>query len=404
MKICAPEQIKAVVVEVPTSKSIANRLLIIKALAGSGEIIDLSKAKDTKVLDVLLSKMPSVLDVGHAGTAFRFLTAYLAIQKGTFTLTGSNRMKQRPIGILVDALTKLGANITYLENEGFPPLKIIGAPLKGREVTVNSEVSSQFISALMLIAPYLENGLKINLQGKQVSQPYLDMTASLMTKCGVDVLMDKKSIYISKSSYKLQSIKVEKDWSAIAFWYEMVCLGRLSSLQIKGVQEKSIQGDKAVIELFKNLGVETIFNDGNLCLSYKQSLVSNHFSSIDFTDFPDLTQPYVVALSYLETSQKITGISTLKNKETNRGAALKQELAKFGGDVLVSDDEIKMISKINQNSKLPIKTYQDHRMAMAFAPLAFVFGEIDIENPSVVEKSYPEYWNQLQNIGFRLIV
>lgn len=248
----------ALEVDVSTSKSISNRLLIIQALSGSGNIIGLSEAEDTQILHNLLTEMPAVMDVGHGGTTFRFLTAYLAIQKGTFILTGSERMKQRPIGILVDVLNILGADITYMEEQGYPPLQITGKKLTGRRVEVNAGRSSQFISALMLIAPYIENGVEIVMKGNRVSTPYLEMTAELMSECGVEVKGVEDRICVSQGRYLFEYKEVEKDWSAISFWYELVGIGKIKSLLIRDVKKETIQGDQAVIGLFQVLGIDSV--------------------------------------------------------------------------------------------------------------------------------------------------
>lgn len=401
MRVIPPNIFKSATVEVPSSKSISNRLLIIQALAQHGQIVGLSDAKDSVVLKDALDKLPSELNVGHAGTAFRFLTAFLSIQIGEFILTGSNRMKKRPIKILVDALTSLGAEISYLEEEGFPPLKIRGGKLNGNRVTVDGGVSSQYITALMLIAPCLPEGLKIELSGNLVSKPYLEMTAKLMKECGVPVDFRQNEIIIPQGNYHFDSITVEKDWSAIAFWYELVCLGGAQNVVIRNVRDQSIQGDRRVIELFDGLGVKSEFTTEGLQLSY-----SNHNQSklelVNFISIPDLVQPFISTLVGLKKPLEISGTTTLKNKETDRGEALKQELFQFGGDLKIGDNSIKVQVCETQKSFVSIQTYEDHRMAMSLAPLALKFGELEILNPEVVEKSYPNFWKELEKVGFEI--
>lgn len=403
MKLFAPDIKSNVALEVPTSKSIANRLLIIQALSQAGEIIGLSEAKDTQILKSALKTKNSIIDVGHAGTSFRFLTAFLSIQEGTFILTGSYRMKQRPIGILVNALRELGADIMYLERDGFPPLQISGSPLSSKEITVNANISSQFITALMLIGPYLPSGLEIELRGEMVSLPYLQMTANLMQKCGIEAIIQENHISIPSGKYAFNSMEVEKDWSAIAFWYEWVAINQTEHLLVKDVKSESIQGDRAVAGLFEKLGVQSQFDAEGLHLSYHPVQKQKDFLEFDLNNTPDLAQPLIVTLAFLKQRAKVKGISTLKNKETDRGWALKQELLKFGIEIEVHDDLITVPGNQSlQKPTKPIHTYQDHRMAMAFAPLVGKFNQLEIENPDVVEKSYPFYWDAIVQLGVGL--
>lgn len=403
MKITAPHRIIDAPIALPSSKSISNRLLIIQALSKQGEIKDLSEAEDTTVLEKMLKETPSIMDVGHAGTAFRFLTAYLSMTEGEYVLTGSDRMKNRPIGILVDALRKLGADIQYTDKDGFPPLKIVGKPLQGGNISIKSNVSSQFISALMMIAPYMRNGLNINLVGDIVSQSYIEMTASLMRSCGVEIIYDASQIQIPHGEYKFESIIVEKDWSAASFWYELVLLGELKHLLLEGVKKESIQGDVNVSELFANFGVQSRFDDLGLHLSYTTPFANNLPRIVDFKNTPDLIQPFVVSLAAKNEQYVITGSRNLTYKETDRAQALKMELAKFGAYIDVADDSILVLKGVADSiTKLEVETYQDHRMAMSFAPLAVIYGELEIVNPDVVQKSYPDYWNQLVRIGFTI--
>ncbi|MFT4753034.1 MAG: 3-phosphoshikimate 1-carboxyvinyltransferase [Salibacteraceae bacterium] len=401
MKISAPKQLIDYPIEVPTSKSISNRLLMMQAMSGLGEIKDLSNAQDTQTLNALLTNMPAVMDVGHAGTAFRFLTAFLTIQKGTYLLTGSDRMKQRPIQVLVDALRQLGADITYLENEGFPPLKIKGGTILKGTIKVNARISSQFISALMMIGPYVDNGLEIQLANEPVSKPYIEMTAQLMRGCGVEVMYTNKGISIPSGAYSFSTYTIEKDWSSIGFWCELVVISKMSHLLIHKVTTDSIQGDREVLTLFKPLGLASHFDYKGLHLRFDESVISKTKKSIDFTNSPDLVQPFVATLAGISQSQTITGIITLKGKETDRCMALKKELLQFGSHLAYTENKMKVKAEKFTNPQEIVKTYQDHRMAMAFAPLAFKCGELNIQNPEVVNKSYPQYWSQLQKLGFQ---
>ncbi len=402
MKLAAPKILQDVAIELPASKSISNRLLIIQALSKKGQILNLSEAEDTKVLKTALEELPETIHVGHAGTAFRFLTAYLSVTPGIRILTGSERMKSRPIAPLVDALRDLGATVQYVEKEGFPPLKITGNSILGGEVHIEASVSSQFITALMLIGPTLRNGLKIHLTGNVVSLDYIKMTASLMRTCGAQVNLNKNAISVAPKPYSDFRIEVEKDWSAAAFWYELVLIGEIEHLLLKDVKSESIQGDSYVSELFGHFGVESLFDEVGLHLKFNKPQTNSLPRIVDFSTTPDLVQPFVVALSAVNESYVLAGTSTLQHKETNRGIALKQELAKFGGFIDVAPDSILTVQGINRSSapSFPIETYQDHRMAMCFAPLSMIYGTIEIENPEVVGKSYPNYWVQLQKLGF----
>jgi 3-phosphoshikimate 1-carboxyvinyltransferase len=348
----------------------------------------------------MLSTLPEIMDVGHAGTAFRFLTAFLAITNGSWVLTGSDRMKKRPIYPLVDALQQLGADIEYLESEGFPPLKINGKSLNGGEVTVDSSMSSQFMSALMMIGPKLKSGLTINTPGNIVSVSYIEMTKKLLRQSGAKLRSAELKIEIQNTNYDFGTIEVEKDWSAISFWYEIVLIQEIEHLLIRNVSENSIQGDAYVQELFKPFGIESKFDLEGLHLSYT-SPATELPTKIDLNSMPDLTQPFIVAMAAIGHEIEITGIQHLRHKETDRAEALKTELAKFGAELLVSNSSLTLKKGITQNSQIAVKTYQDHRMAMAFAPLTLMYNGIEIENPEVVAKSYPDFWVQLEKLGFK---
>ncbi|MGB0391506.1 MAG: 3-phosphoshikimate 1-carboxyvinyltransferase [Salibacteraceae bacterium] len=401
MKISAPKQILNSLVEVPTSKSISNRLLIINALSGAAKFTGLSLAEDTQILEKSLGQNHGEINIGHAGTAFRFLTSFLSIQKGEFVLTGSKRMQQRPIGPLVNALNSIGAQIEYLGKEGYPPLKITGTNIQGGILSIDAGISSQFISSLMLVAPYMSHGLTIELKGDIVSTPYLKMTSNLMKANGTELNWNNNGIKIASGKYSPSIIEIEKDWSSIAFWYEFVAISKIPQLLIKDVKQESIQGDSQVQVLFIRLGVESEFTPQGLVLRFSESLVNKRTQTFDLLDCPDLSQPLIVTLAALGINARVKGLTTLKNKETNRSEALKTELAKFGVKLEVTDDEIILTGTPIKKYTGTIETYEDHRMAMAFAPLSVLFGELKIVNPEVVSKSYPEFWGQLEGFGFK---
>ena len=388
-------------VTLPASKSISNRLLIIQALSAEGKITNLSDAEDTVVLQKLLREMPSVFDVGHAGTAFRFLTAFLSITKGEYILTGSDRMKQRPIAPLVDALRVLGANIQYLEQEGFPPLQIVGQELVGGTVEIESSTSSQFISALMLIAPNLKNGLEIVLAGDVVSKPYIEMTASLMKRCNARIDFTGNRIIMPPSNYIFSPIEVEYDWSAAGFWYELVAISKTPHLLLSGLKPESIQGDSRVVKLFELFGVQSNFDSAGLHLSYS-STEKKSPRLLDFKETPDLVQPFFAMIAAKNFPMVLTGTRNLQFKETDRLQAMKNELKKFGAEIDIATDSVLLLKGmgVGLNTSITIKTYNDHRMAMAFAPLALL-ANLEIENPEVVEKSYPNYWIEMEKLGFK---
>lgn len=419
------------VITLPSSKSISNRVLMIKALSGLDiKISNLSDAKDTQTLLQLLStKELATFDVGHAGTAIRFLTAFLAIKEGEFVLTGSERMQQRPIKILVDALRTLGAEIEYFNNEGFPPLKIKGKKLLGGEITIDGSVSSQYISALMLVAPYMENGLKINFEGQLISKPYLEMTLEIMKYFGAKLTWKEDAIEVKAGKYIAKDFYVEADWSAASYWCSMVALASKADITLLGLQKESLQGDAVVAKIYENFGVKTEYFDKGIRLTKNSNfrLRTSDFL-LNFTNCPDLAQTVAVTCAALNISAKLTGLSTLRIKETDRIAALQNELNKLGYNAEVENDDLiiarhEAISLPNQTSlrgtkqslstkeiALPrsaslamtsIKTYNDHRMAMAFAPLSLLY-PITIENPEVVIKSYPNFWEDLKRVGFSL--
>jgi len=405
MKNVISAPLKAVLgnIHIPSSKSISNRMLIIRSLAGSGATLhNLSDSDDTKVLSKALDTEADVKDVGHAGTAMRFLTAYLSTQAGDVTLTGSERMKQRPVGPLVNALKQVGARIDYLENEGCPPLRIQGGGLNGGSIAIEAGISSQFISALMMIGPMLEGGLNIELMGKVVSASYIEMTLSLMNYCGAGARFDGKTIAVPQGTYSLDNFRVESDWSGASYWYQVAALLPGSEITLPNLNQNSLQGDVALVQIFEPLGVRTTFNEEGLILrSLKQDLPEHY--SYDFTTCPDLVQTLAVSLCALGVPFRFTGTSTLRVKETDRISALQTELKKVGFVLNAEPDGAWLEwdgTRSDPESDPVIQTYHDHRMAMAFAPLAISLGKITIEDPGVVSKSYPGYWTDLEKAGF----
>jgi 3-phosphoshikimate 1-carboxyvinyltransferase len=390
------------VVTVPSSKSISNRLLILRRLAGSTfSISGLSEAEDTLLLEKLLRTQEEILDCKLAGTTFRFLTAYFAAQKGrSVVLTGSKRMMQRPIAPLVEVLNDLGAQIHYLEQAGFPPIRINGRDLSGGHIAVDATVSSQFISALLMIAPTLPNGLTVSLKGVVASRAYIKMTIALMQQCGVVVEEEGNYIKVNHQSYFPAIDRVEQDWSSASYWYEMAALSASADVFISGLSIKTIQGDVAVVELFKHFGVTTQEEKGGIRLrkSNNYDVDRTRVLKLDVKDCPDLVPAIAVCCAALGVEVYFSGVAHLRFKETDRIRSLQNELHKIG-TVAVYEQETLHLLKKKENlptSSVVINTYGDHRMAMAFAPLAWAFGEITIDQPDVVVKSYPRYWNEMK--------
>lgn len=387
-------------ITLPASKSISNRALIINALSYSPyEIENLSDCDDTNVMIKALDSNNTTFDIGAAGTAMRFLTAFLSKTVGEWVITGSKRMKERPIKLLVDALNSLGARIKYLENEGFPPLHIYGSALTGGEIRLNGGVSSQYISALMMIAPYMQKGLKIILEGNVISVPYILMTLNMMRDFGVKASFENNIIEIKPQSYQPVKYRVESDWSAASYWYEILAIAGEGRIFLKGLYQHSYQGDSKVAELFEQLGVQTEYQRDGVLLSTNNRDCSCF--EYDFVNQPDLAQTFAVTCCLKNIPFHFRGVQSLKIKETNRVAALITELNKFGyvlhepadGELVWEGQTI----PVHASETPSIKTYDDHRMAMAFAPAAFI-RPIVIENPGVVSKSYPGFWMDLEKI------
>ncbi len=435
IELWAPQHIKNTFLQLSGSKSISNRWLILNAVLELGLVIEnLSDAEDTVLLKNALQQIKgskkSKIDIQHAGSDMRFLTALLACREGEWTLTGSDRMKQRPIGELVTALKSLGANITYLEKEGFPPLLIRGQKLAGGNIEIDSGVSSQFVSALLLIAPSLEKGLTLTLKGRTVSMPYIDMTVSLLRSVGVLVeqkenliqvscqsnldrvipqgIVDMKPIPPSSSQGSSglllpSSIYVESDWSSASYWYAICALAGNAEIELGSLYKKSLQADSVLPLLYKDLGVKTTFKENSIVLSSIKPVIKDF--SHDFTNCPDIAQTLAVTCFGLGIKARLYGLSTLKVKETDRILALKTELEKCGAKIEITKESIDITPSGNETRiREPeiINTYNDHRMAMSFAPLALLYKSIKIEDPSVVRKSYGSFWEDLKSVGFNV--
>ncbi|MCA5004682.1 3-phosphoshikimate 1-carboxyvinyltransferase [Sphingobacterium bovistauri] len=396
-------------VQLTGSKSESNRALIIKALSqGKVTIENLSEADDTVLLTRALKvanaegEGQKTIDIGPAGTAMRFMTSYLNLIPGDFILTGTERMQQRPIGILVDALKTIGADVHYVKKAGFPPLHIEGKLFQSKDtVRIKGDVSSQYISSLLLIASSLKKGLKIEIEGELTSRPYVTMTLNMLAEAGIQHSWEENSIQILPQVAKETTIYVEPDWSAASYWYAMVALAEQAEIRLPGLKKNSLQGDIAIAEIMTHFGVKTTFEAKGILLQ-KVKLDSDK-TLFDFKECPDLAQTVIVVAAALKRNVSFTGLETLKIKETDRIAALQNEIGKFGAK-LTEDNEVYHLNadNVKEPDDISIFTYEDHRMAMAFAPLALVFERIQIEEPQVVEKSYPMYWEHLTLQGFSI--
>lgn len=386
------------------SKSESNRLLILQALYPSIQIENGSESDDSKVLAKALKNQHGEIDIHHAGTAMRFLTAYFAVQDGQeVVLTGSERMQERPIGVLVTALKDLGANIHYLKEEGYPPLKIQGRTLHKKKVRITAHVSSQFISALMLIGPSLEQGLIIELEGKVTSRPYIQMTLDLMRRCGFQGSFKEQTISIAAvKSVPKATLVVESDWSSASYFYSLVALSTDLEITLSSFSESSLQGDSALAILYKDFGVITEYDSQNHSIHLKKIEMSRSEGiRFDLSNTPDIAQTIAVTCFGLGMECHLSGLHTLKIKETDRLVALKTELEKLGAQVEVTEDSLHLFSSQSIAENCTIDTYHDHRMAMAFAPLA-VKVPITINDCEVVSKSYPTFWNDLKELGIEV--
>ncbi|HLT33900.1 MAG TPA: 3-phosphoshikimate 1-carboxyvinyltransferase [Aquaticitalea sp.] len=386
------------------SKSESNRLLLLQALFPQIQIGNLSNSDDSIVMKKALKSEERILDIHHAGTAMRFLTAFFAIQEGReVILTGSARMKERPIKILVDALNELGADISYLKTEGYPPLRITGKSITKNKVTLKANVSSQYISALLLIAPKLKNGLQLTLEGEITSIPYINMTLDLLYQIGVQNTFVENKINITPHSSPLTSctLIVESDWSSASYFYSMVALSPLgTSITLSSYNKNSLQGDSVLTEIYSRFGVTTNFNGSAITL-LKMRDCKLHTVNLHLQNSPDIAQTIVVTCYGLGIRCHLTGLHTLKIKETDRLVALKAEMEKFGADIDITEDSLTLKPSSAIKSGVRISTYNDHRMAMAFATLALKTS-IHIEDAMVVSKSYPTFWADLKSIGFKI--
>ena len=408
-RITAPAGLNTTV-KLPASKSISNRALIICALAGSKTLPEnLSDCDDTEVIVNALRDNPYEINIKAAGTAMRFMTAYLAVTPGEHVITGTERMKHRPIAVLVDALKQLGADISYVGENGFPPLRIRGKNLEGGELSIAGNISSQYISALLMIGPALKKGLALRLTGEIISRPYIDLTLWMMREFGADAEWSGvDTIVIKPQPYRQREYFIESDWSAASYWYEMVALNRKQDDEVRllGLMDGSKQGDSSVRYIFSLLGVKTIFED---CEQGQPTTVRLRNTGrcvprleYDFVSAPDLAQTFVACCCLMGVAFRFTGLQTLKIKETDRIEALKAEMLKLGyvikdvgGKELVWNGE-----RCAPSHAMGIDTYEDHRMALAFAPLSIKVGELLVNNPHVVTKSYPHYWEDLKDAGF----
>ena len=398
-------------VSIAGSKSETNRLLLLQALFPNITLENTSNSDDSEVMVKALATInhqPSTdnhfIDIHHSGTAMRFLTAYFAIQEGhEVVLTGSPRMKERPMQILVEALQQLGADITYEEAIGFPPLRIKGKKLIHSKVSLRANVSSQYISALLLIAPKLENGLHLTLEGELTSAPYIQMTLDLLNQIGVKTTFDTNEITVTPSAVEVQpsTIIVESDWSSASYFYSIIALSKTGTqITLSSFKQNSLQGDSALAEIYTSFGVETIFNQHNITLRKTNLQLTTYNAQLNNT--PDLAQTIIVTCFGLGLGCYLIGLRTLKIKETDRLKALETELTKFGATVTTTEDSISLEPTTVIHSNIKIETYNDHRMAMAFAPLALLV-PITILDAAVVSKSYPNFWNDLKSIGFQII-
>ena len=401
IKVTAPAKIHTTI-QLPSSKSISNRALIINALGnGTHHPENLSDCDDTRVMIRALNDDKETIDIMAAGTAMRFLTAYLSVTPGARIITGTERMQQRPIQVLVNALRELGADIEYVANDGFPPLRITGRKLRKDTISLPGNVSSQYISALLMIAPVLTNGLTIRLTGDIISRPYINLTLQLMNDFGVRAeWTDDHRLKVEPQAYHSTPFYVESDWSAASYWYQIVALSKEAEVTLPGLFKDSYQGDSQVAGIFRSLGVETIYKDKTVIL--KKNGKSVERLDYDFINQPDLAQTFVVTCALLNIPFRFSGLQSLKIKETDRMAALITEMRKLGyilhetdGSVLSWEGE-----RCTTEEHPAIDTYEDHRMAMAFAPTCLALPEILINNPQVVSKSYPRYWEDLRQAGF----
>ncbi len=384
-------------IQITGSKSESNRLLILQQFFPNLAIENLGNSDDAQLMQKALASNEIEVDIYHAGTAMRFLTAYFSVAEGRETiLTGSKRMKERPIKILVDALKSLGANIEYVENDGYPPIKIIGQKLTKHKVKIDGGVSSQYISALLLIAPSLESGLEIEFEGKITSVPYIKMTIGLLSALGIECSWDDTTVFVKpKKSINNTIAVVESDWSSASYYYSLAALSNDANITLSSYKKNSLQGDSALAEIYKQFGIETTFGENSI--NIKKTSSSKSHVEFDLVSSPDIAQTIAVTCFGLGVSCDLTGLHTLKIKETDRLVALKTEIEKLGGEVVITDKSLHLKASTKINKDILISTYHDHRMAMAFAPL-LLKTNLEIEDADVVSKSYPDFWKDIETI------
>ena len=388
-------------IDLEASKSISNRLLIIKEFCKTKfEIQNLSNAKDTKILNKILDSFETKKDINceDAGTALRFALAFLATKKGVWKISGSKRMHERPIKPLVDCLVKLGANIEYLEKKGFPPIKIKSKKLTGEKLSLPGDISSQFISALLMIAPKIEGGLSLEITSKVLSKPYIDMTLDLMSEFGIESCWENNLIKVEQQNYLGKNIRVENDWSSASFWYSFLALSKSGEIKIPNLYANSVQGDSVLSSIYLKLGIKTEFNESSITLSKTKTLAKE--IELDLSNYPDLALPILVTCCGLGIKTNLKGLESLKIKESDRLECIKKELEKFNVISSTSDSSI----KIKENQKIiqpkhTIECHNDHRIPMSIAPLCMRVGSIKFDNKEVVNKSYPKFWEDFDRVS-----
>ena len=391
-------------ISITGSKSETNRLLLLQALFPNLTLANTSNSDDSEVMQKALKGNQEVVDIHHAGTAMRFLTAYFAVNEGReVVLTGSQRMTERPIKVLVEALQQLGAQISYEKEVGYPPIRIKGQKITANKVTIPANVSSQYISALLLVAPKLENGIELTLEGEITSIPYIKMTLALLNEIGIETHFTGNTILIKPltTSPKPQTLTVESDWSSASYFFSLVALSNEASISLSSYKQSSLQGDSALVKIYEQMGVKTHFDENKMTL-VKQPNFKFERLNLDLNNTPDIAQTIVVTSLGLGIGCHLTGLHTLKIKETDRLEALRIELTKLGAKISVTNDSLTLEATHHINSNVKIATYNDHRMAMAFAPLALKV-PIEIENAEVVSKSYPDFWEDLRSLGFEIV-
>lgn len=394
---------KSTELNITGSKSESNRLLLLQALWKQISIENLSNSDDSVLMQNALQSQADVIDIHHAGTAMRFLTAYFSLKENSdIQLTGSKRMQERPIGVLVDALRSLGADIKYLKEDGYPPLKIRGKALEVNKVSLAANVSSQYISALLLIGSKLKKGLTLDLIGKITSVPYIKMTLSLLNQIGVSTQFEGQTITVSPLNQEIEpmTLVVESDWSSASYFYSIVALSKIGTkIKLNSYKQHSLQGDSVLAEIYKAFGVITCYESNTITLEKVEVDNAEATVNLDLSNAPDIAQTIAVTCIGLKLRCKLTGLHTLKIKETDRLVALKTEIEKFGTPVSITEDSLEITTINPLNSDVEVATYNDHRMAMAFAPLALKT-RLQIKDADVVSKSFPDFWKDLKSLGF----